>query len=175
METIIEHLTEMESLLDTLVQGVESTCAERRQLTEVQAALTEENKALEEKNTALVSENKLLKTENEMLKQQIASLEQQVASLEQRISSLGEVVSESQAKLLAMEQRLQALTADMSASPLTPVAANIQDSCPIKALGYEFADIFTINNHFTTPCISLKIPWTFSICPHHNPRQLSGR
>ena len=106
METIIEHLTEMESLLDTLEQGVESTCAERRQLAEVQAALTEENKALEEKNTALVSENKLLKTENEILRQQIASLEQQVASLEQRISSLGEVVSESQAKLQAMEQRL---------------------------------------------------------------------
>ena len=121
METIIEHLTEMESLLDTLEQGVESTCAERRQLTEVQAALTEETKALEEKNTALVSENKLLKTENEILKQQIASLEQ-------RISSLGEVVSESQAKLLAMEQRLQALTADMSASPLASVATNIQDS-----------------------------------------------
>lgn len=128
METIIEHLTEMESLLDTLEQGVESTCAERRQLTGVQAALTEQNKALEEKNTALVSENKLLKTENEILRQQIASLEQQVASLEQRISSLGEVVSESQTKLLAMEQCLQALKADKSESPLVPVATNIHDS-----------------------------------------------
>ena len=127
MESILTHLTELGSLIDTLEQNVETTCAEHRQRCEEHSVLTEKNKTLEEKNTLLESENQQLKTENALLRKQIASLEQQVSDLERRITILSQAVSESQSKLLSMEQSIQALKTDFSEATV-PIATSEQNS-----------------------------------------------